>query len=352
MGAPDVALGVYMNDPDRIRSVLEYYLGEKLPGDWEYQELKGLYPVRNSKGKLTHRQRDLIGNAYAWGTGFLLGLENQEKINLIFPWRLMKLDCLAYRHEIEKACEKNRDTGKRYGEEDDFLYRYGKEVRVKPVLSLMLYWGKKNWKRPLSLREMTEDISALPPKLQQLAGDYRVSMIHMRQIPEEALQEMDSDLKYVLGIMKYTRSSRKYESYIRENREFFERIPRSALDVIDVCTNIKDIRKHLRFVLAEGKEEEEADMCYALDQIQRNAEKKGRKQGQKEGRQEGLRRGKQEGIRQGKQEGLRQGMQEGIQQMSELIRRLLADGRQEELAQAATDVMSWQKLLAEYRLEG
>ncbi|MCM1500686.1 MAG: hypothetical protein NC124_19665, partial [Clostridium sp.] len=74
--------------------------------------------------------------------------------------------------------------------------------------------------------------------------------------------------------------------------------------------------------------------------------------GQKEGRQEGLRRGKQEGIRQGKQEGLRQGMQEGIQQMSELIRRLLADGRQEELAQAATDVMSWQKLLAEYRLEG
>ena len=81
-------------------------------------------------------------------------------------------------------------------------------------------------------------------------------------------------------------------------------------------------------------------MCYALDQIQRNAEKKGRKQGQKEGKQEGLRQGMQEGI------------QKGMQQMSEQIRRLLADGRQEELAQAAADAMSWQKLLAECRLEG
>ena len=99
----------------------------------------------------------------------------------------------------------------------------------------MLYWGKKKWGRPLSLFEMTDDISALPLKMQQLAGDYRVHIIHMRQIPEEALQKMDSDLKYVLGIMKHTRSLKKYEMYIRENREYFLRIPKSAVDVIDVC---------------------------------------------------------------------------------------------------------------------
>lgn len=121
------------------------------------------------------------------------------------------------------------------------------------------------WERPLSLCEMTDDISALPLKLQQLAGDYRVHIIHMRQIPEEALQKMDSDLKYVLGIMKHTKSSKKYETYIRENREYFSRIPKSAVDVIDACTNIKDIRKHLNFVTNEESSEEEADMCYALD---------------------------------------------------------------------------------------
>lgn len=253
MGEPNVALGVYMNEPARIRSVLEYYLGEKLPEDWKYEELKGMYPVRDSKGKLTYRQRDLIGRACAWGTHFLLGLENQEKVNLIFPWRLMEMDCLTYRQEIEAACEKNRTKLHCYEEEDDFLYRYRKEERLKSVLNLMLYWGKKKWERPLSLHEMAEDVSELPVKLQQLAGDYNVHIIQMRQIPEEALQEMDSDLKYVLGIMKRTRSSKKYEAYIRENRDFFARIPKSAVDVIDTCTNIKDIRKHLRFVLNEEK---------------------------------------------------------------------------------------------------
>ena len=166
---------------------------------------------------------------------------------------------------------------------------------------------------------MTDDISALPLKMQQLAGDYRVHIIHMRQIPEEALQKMDSDLKYVLGIMKHTRSLKKYETYIRENRDFFSRIPKSAVDVIDVCTNIKDIRKHLEFVTnEESGGEEEADMCYALEQIQRNAEKKGKRQ--------------------------------GIQQMNELVRRLLADGRQEDLLRATADAGFRQKLLVEYNI--
>ncbi|MDE5590104.1 MAG: hypothetical protein K2J60_13375 [Acetatifactor sp.] len=51
MGEPNAALGVYMNDPARIRSVLEYYLGEKLPEDWKYEQLKGMYSVRDSKGR-------------------------------------------------------------------------------------------------------------------------------------------------------------------------------------------------------------------------------------------------------------------------------------------------------------
>nr|WP_304710229.1 hypothetical protein [uncultured Acetatifactor sp.] len=42
MGKPNNALAVYMNRPDRIRSVLEYYIGEKLPRDWQCVEM----PVR------------------------------------------------------------------------------------------------------------------------------------------------------------------------------------------------------------------------------------------------------------------------------------------------------------------
>lgn len=322
MGEANVALGVYMNSSDRIRSVLEYYLGEKLPEDWQWEEVKGFYPTRNSKGKLTYRQRDLMGNICVRGTYFLLGLENQDKINLTFPWRLMEMDCLAYGQELESISEKNRDIKQDYGKEDDFLYRCGKEDRIKPILNLTLYWGKENWDTPLSLREMMSDITKLPLKLQQLSGDYKVHLVHMRQIPEEALQEMESDLKYVLGLMKRTASSKEYKAYIQENKDFFSRIPRSALDVIDVCTNIKDIKERLEFHTNEKSKEEEADMCKALDDIKKNARK----------------------------EGLKQGMRQGIQQMNRLVQQLLTDGRQEDLIRATTDEVFRKRLLKEYHL--
>ena len=82
----------------------------------------------------------------------------------------------------------------------------------------------------------------------------------------------------------------------------------------------------MEFATNEENGEEEADMCYALEQLQRNAEKKGKRQG------------------------IKQGVQQGIQQMNELIRRLLADGRQEDLLRATADAGYRRKLLAEYKI--
>nr|WP_296480258.1 hypothetical protein [uncultured Acetatifactor sp.] len=65
MGEPNNALSVYMNRPDRIKSVLEYYLGEKLPQDWQCEEVRGLTTLRNGKGKLSFRQRDFYGRGHA-----------------------------------------------------------------------------------------------------------------------------------------------------------------------------------------------------------------------------------------------------------------------------------------------
>lgn len=339
MGKPNNALSVYMNRPDRIRSVLEYYLWERLPEDWNCEEIRGQYSVwesghsaksahtecygrnsaRNAGGRLSFRQRDYLGRARAWGTDFLLGIENQQRVNLTFPWRLMELDYLTYRQKIEENREENNRKKAYYGKKDDFLYRYRREDRVELVLNLTLYWGKEMWKGPLSLREMAGDVSNLPDRFLQLAGDYKVCVIHMRGIPEEAIDKMDSDLKYVLGLMKRADSPESYEKYIQENREFFSRIPRSAFDVIDACVNIRGIVKEIKFILNEETREEEADMCKALVGIERNAE----------------RRGKQEGIR------------EGIQQVGALMKRLLAEGRQEEILKAAEDGAYLQKLLRE-----
>ena len=279
MGEKNNALTVYMNRSDRIGSVLEYYLKRRLPQDWECQETRGFYTIRNACGKLSSRQRDFVGNARAWGRHFLLGLEHQENIGLTFPWRLMEMDCLAYGNEIQKNQRTNSADKARYNAEDDFQYRYKKQDRITPVLTLTLYWGKKPWKEPLSLADMMADMGTLPKKIQQLAGDYKVHLIQMRFIPDEDLAKMNSDLKYVLGIMKCTGSRKRYEDYIYRNREFFSRISKSAVDVIDTCTSIKDITGSLTYIFNPDTGEEETDMCKALRDIKKHAERKGKRQG-------------------------------------------------------------------------
>ncbi len=322
MGEPNNALAVYMNRSDRIRSVLEYYIGEKLPQDWQCEEIRGFYTIRNTKGKLSFRQRDFLANVSMGGMHFKLALENQDSVNLIYPWRLMELDCLAYGREIEEIQERNIHAGESYRQGDDFKYHYKREDRIEPILDLTLYWGKEKWKSPLGLRELMTDMRMLPRKMTRLVGDYRVNLIPIRAIPESELQKMDSDLKYVLGFMKHTSSRKRYEKYIRKNRNFFTRIPRSAVDVIDACTNIKDIRESLKYTLNEENGEEEGDMCKALDDIKKHAEKKGERKGERRGN----------------------------QRTNKLIQVLLTEGRQEDLLRSATDSLFQQQLFQKYHI--
>lgn len=314
MGEPNNVLNAYMNKPDRLQSVLEYYLGEKLQEDWTFEEEDGFYAARKADGRISFRQRDRIKRVRIGKAAFLLGLENQYSVNLIYPWRLMELDCHAYGVQIEKVQKKNRAEKESYDGGDDFKYRYKKEDRLEPVLNLTLYWGKQKWESPLSLGEMTT-LKELPLKLCQLFGDYRVHLIHMRKIPEEALEQMDSDLKYVLGIMKCTGSRKKYEAYILEHSDYFSRIPKSAFDVINVCTNIKDIGEQMQFILNE-QNEEVADMCKALQDIKTYAEKQGRKQGER--------------------------------MFALLIGKLMTDGRTEDAKLAAEDETARKSLYEEY----
>ena len=155
------------------------------------------------------------------------------------------------------------------------------------ILNLTLYGGKEEGKEPVSLENMM-DMTALPYTLQKMFQDYKVHIIHMRRIPEKALRAMDSDLKYVIGLMKCAGSKDKYERFIQQNKEYFSSIPKSAVDVIDVCTNVKNVRKYLTFTRPAGADEEEADMCKALDDIMRDAEKKGVRKGVRQGVKQGV----------------------------------------------------------------
>lgn len=141
-----------------------------------------------------------------------------------------------------------------------------------------------------------------PGQIRQAGHSVRARQ-HMRAISDEDLGKMDSDLKYVLGILKCTASRKRYERYIMENREYFSKIPKTAVDVIDVFTNIGDIRDRLQYVRNQESGEEETDVCKALEDIKKHEMEKGVREGLKQGRKQGVKQGVKQGLKQGERQG-------------------------------------------------
>ncbi len=326
MGEKNNVFKVYMNRSDRIRSVLEYHLGQKLPADWllHCTEESGFYSVVTRRGKISFRQRDIFKKVSIGGAEYYLGIENQEKINLTIPWRIMQMDCLEYERQLEEIQQRNISQKVSYDKADDYMYKLRREDRLVPILSLVLYWGKQEWKKPHRLKDMLQ-MELLSEDVEEKIVDYPVHIIEMRSIPEEALEEMDSDLKYVLGIMKYAGKGKKYQEYINEHQEYFKRIPKSAVDVLDVCMNIRDIKKYL--VYEEDGGEEKTDMCKAIREIKEEGKKEGRKVGRKEGR------------------------KEGEQRLALLIQKLIEAGKSEIIGKVAVNPEFRAQLFEEYGIQ-
>ena len=204
MGEPNAALNVYMSKKGRIRDIYEYYTGTCIPPGYEMSAEDGFYSVRDNK-KLTFRQRDQLKRIRYRGEdkGFLLGIENQMTVNLTFAQRLFELDGLEYRRQVEEIRERNNRNHVKYKPEDDFQYRFRRADKLRPVCNLKLYWGKDGENLPVSLKDMM-DIEAVPEQMRFLINDYRVHTVWMRAIADEDLQKMQSDMKYVVGVLKRT----------------------------------------------------------------------------------------------------------------------------------------------------
>lgn len=77
-------------------------------------------------------------------------------------------------------------------------------------------------------------------------------------------------------------------------------------------------------------------MCTALRELEEDAREEGRVEGRAEGRAEG------------KREGLAAGMRKGSHLMNELNRKLIQDGRTEDLFRSIQDAEYQKKLMEEY----
>ncbi len=147
-------------------------------------------------------------------------------------------------------------------------------------------------------------------------------------------------------LMERCRTLKEYSQYVACVRKYTAREPLSeAVDhAVTECIQEGILRD---FLLSQRAE------VTAMSIFEYDEEEEKRKLRETEyefGREDGIKEGKEEGLKEGREEGLREGKEEGREEFRMLVRKLLAQGRRDELDLAVQEDGYLDKLLNEFGL--
>lgn len=256
------------------------------------------------------------------GKKYLFGLEPEESQHFALPVKYMNYESLEYDRQYKEIVKQHRDRRDLPAEE--YISGFAGTDRLMPVVTIGIYLGEMPWHGSAKMGDMT-GMKEMPMEIRKRMAvfwnDFRVNLLDIHRL--ESVDVFRTDLREVFGFLKRQGNKADLIRYVEEN-EAFRYLSEDAFDVLSSYgENIK---------LELGKEayrtKEGLDMCTALRELEEDA--------RREGRQEG------------RQEGLATGVKKGSRLMNELNRRLVQDGRTEDLFRSIQDEEYQKRLMKEY----
>ncbi len=249
------------------------------------------------KGELAEQIRDKV---MLYGENVLvlatLGIENQSKVEKYMPVRVMGYDFASYQGQLKK------------------------NNKLSPVVTIVLNFSDKRWRKPKSLHKLMNITEELEPYVQ----DYRIEVFDIAYLEDKVIEQFTSDFKVVARFFKEKRL-RHQESFLEKDTTVIKHVE-AVMELLKVFTGDTRYTELYQERLKERVERgEEIKMCEVIDKyIER-------------GRKEGLTAGRLEGEREGRWKTIFDLVQEGdltVQRaaeklglaVEELIKRMTEDG--------------------------
>lgn len=193
-------------------------------------------------------------------TYILLGIENQSVIDPTMLIRCMIYDSLSYLKQFDNV-EKDNKNGK---------------IRLKPVITLVIYFGTKKWNVPDNLYELID--LGKKEELKKIIPNYKLNVISPYDIEDKDFNKMKSELRLILKFIKNSKNKDKLIKIIKEDIGY-KKISKEAFTIINEITNTE---------IKIENEEGELDMCKAIDDMKKQAKEEGIIEGKLEGKYEGI----------------------------------------------------------------
>ena len=177
----------------------------------------------------------------------LLGVENQLAIDMDMPLRVISYDGSSYRDEMNQ---------------DEIVIdeRTGKKHKIRheryPVVTIVLYFGKTPWKKPLRLY----DVLKISDELKPFVSDYKINLIDVPRLTRKQVDKFTSDFQIIADYFVQLNESKNYvpkDKTIRHTDSFLK-----LMSVITQDNKYVEIGSEL------FQEKEEVNMCEVLDKVE------------------------------------------------------------------------------------
>ncbi len=250
----DPELKEFLRKPERFADVFNAvcFGGEQvLSADNLYEldtDVSGVVAFKQYRESLI-RNRDVLKKAVNDTKFLILGIENQGAVDYTMPLRIMIYDGMTYMKEVKTIGTK------------------GKELKVTPIITIVMYYGSKPWDGPKCLKDMMSDV---PDNLGKFISDYQMNLVEVLHDGQYEFQ--DEDVKM---LFEYS------QAIIRKDRVRIEELSKNyrlKSDVVYAIGKFIDIKEAIAQLKMKNKEE--LDMCELFDDI--------REEGRTEGRTDGI----------------------------------------------------------------
>ena len=267
MGTQDIVTKEYMKDEYRFADAFNYYLfhGEQVV---QAENLKEVDPVElgiildGKDNESVQKIRDVLKNALLLTDDrcnyLLLGIENQSEVHFAMPVRNLIFDGLRYGEQVSRRAKERRKL-KIVEDSAEFLSGFGRDDKIKPVITLVIYWKAGEWDGPRSLYDMFEPVD---DRLKEYINDYKLHVI----VPDEIddFEKFRTELGVAFEFIAHSQQDGKMECLDRNSR--FLAVTNETVHLLNVCT---DSRIEL------NKEKGVVNMCKGIEDLKKRMRQEG-----------------------------------------------------------------------------
>ena len=218
----------------------------------------------------------------------LVALEAQSDIHYAMPVRVINGDSMQYHEQWRRI--RNRHRQRRDLRGAGYLSGFHKKDRLFPVITLVLYFGRKPWDGPDNLWDMM-NVEEFPEAVRKYIADYPLWLIDVRRYPHP--ERFCTDLRVVFGFLAVDTEKDLLLEFIKKNEKEFHSLREDAYDMIAVMSHSRELMERKPDYL---NRKWEVNMCQAINDLMRDEFQNGKTAGLREGRSAGLREGELNGI--------------------------------------------------------